>query len=826
MSSKMQNTNEFELQQKIEALEQQLAIQSAELSRARTRIKQLELSQINTPPDVAESNMPYALHLLWQAINQNLASVVITDKHGNIEYVNPYFTATTGYELEDVIGKNPRILKSGLTSPDVHDDLWSSISTGKNWTGEFINRKKDGTIYWEHARITPVSNANGEITHYIAIKEDITARKLAEESQKESENRFRSLVNSMDDIVFTLDREQRHEGLYGRWIKTHNLSPEVFVGKTASEIMGEEAARIHEEANDRAFNGENVVYEWSLGGQSIQTSLSPIYDQQGEVVRVVGIGRDITKLKEVEDKSRSSEAFARATLDALSANIAILDENGTIIAVNHAWNQFADHANTSPDLVGKGINYLDVLRHVPPDDADAQIAQEVLTGIQNVMSGKQGIYWREYACPDGDKERWFVVRVTPFNEQFPPRVVVAHENITERVLAEKMLAKSHARLEDEVVRRTSQLQNLNNRIMSILDNVSTPVLLIQSDGRIDTTNPALDNKLGFEPGELLGKPLWDIFEFKDQAEIMDAFNASYEQHTVRPLQLRIPTHSGEAMDAEVSFSRVPGEEGQIVCSLYDITHLKEVERVKDRFISMINHEIQTPITAISFSASSLHQYFDRLPEETKLEKIGRIIDQTQNLSTMISAILDQLRTESRQHKRETTLADVRQTLQDTIDELAPQSESKAQEIQLDIPDQPLMIKGEHFDLLRIWRNLLSNAIKYTDTGGQINIKLYNGAYKDPELLTDFNDQIPEDITSKRYILGLVEDNGHGMDAEDISNLFTRFYRGWATGTNINGTGLGLSLVRDLLQLYGGNIAVSSELGVGTTFCFWIPVDID
>lgn len=121
------------------------------------------------------------LRKLSQAIEQSPVSVLITDLAGNIEYVNPEFCKTTGYKVEEVIGQNPRILKSGHT-PDVQfKNMWNAISTGQSWTGELYNKKKNGDLFWENVTISPVKNEAGESTHYLAIKEDISLRKDYEE---------------------------------------------------------------------------------------------------------------------------------------------------------------------------------------------------------------------------------------------------------------------------------------------------------------------------------------------------------------------------------------------------------------------------------------------------------------------------------------------------------------------------------------------------------------------------------------------------------------------------------------------------------------------
>ena len=121
------------------------------------------------------------LRKLSQTIEQCPVSIIITDTRGNIEFINPQFSRLTGYSLAEVVGKNPRILKTDKTPPEVYVQLWQTISAGKVWEGEFYNRKKNGEQFIEHAIMAPIFNENGKITHYMAIKEDITARKQSEE---------------------------------------------------------------------------------------------------------------------------------------------------------------------------------------------------------------------------------------------------------------------------------------------------------------------------------------------------------------------------------------------------------------------------------------------------------------------------------------------------------------------------------------------------------------------------------------------------------------------------------------------------------------------
>jgi len=144
---------------------------------------------------------------LSEIVRHSPASVVVTDKNGAIEYVNPKFEEVTGYSFEEALGKNPRILKSGRQSDDYYQELWDTILTGNEWRGEFSNRKKNGEIYWELASISPVLNENDEVESFVAVKEDITERKRSEDALTEAKT-------ALEDQVLTLEKRNREIALF------------------------------------------------------------------------------------------------------------------------------------------------------------------------------------------------------------------------------------------------------------------------------------------------------------------------------------------------------------------------------------------------------------------------------------------------------------------------------------------------------------------------------------------------------------------------------------------------------------------------------------
>ena len=163
---------------------------------------------IGTTQDITDrKESEKRLKLLSTAVDQSPVSVAITDKEGNIEYVNPKFSEVTGYSMAEALGKNPRILKSDLQEKEFYQDLWDTILSGNVWHGEFCNKKKNGEYYWERAAISPIVDTNGQISFFVAVKEDVTEMKKiledlikAKERAEESDNLKTSFLNNISTI--------------------------------------------------------------------------------------------------------------------------------------------------------------------------------------------------------------------------------------------------------------------------------------------------------------------------------------------------------------------------------------------------------------------------------------------------------------------------------------------------------------------------------------------------------------------------------------------------------------------------------------------------
>jgi diguanylate cyclase (GGDEF)-like protein/PAS domain S-box-containing protein len=170
------------------------------------------------------------LQKLTRAVEQSPATVVITDGQGRIEFVNPKFNHLTGYTTEEVLGRNSSILKSHLTPASTYQELWETILGGREWRGEFINRKKNGELYWESASISAIKNAAGDITHFIAVKEDISERKKAEEALRKSEEESRRLIAEAAEGIFRTSPE-------GKFILANPAAAKILGYASAEEFV-------------------------------------------------------------------------------------------------------------------------------------------------------------------------------------------------------------------------------------------------------------------------------------------------------------------------------------------------------------------------------------------------------------------------------------------------------------------------------------------------------------------------------------------------------------------------------------------------------------
>ena len=261
----------------------------------------------------------------YKLMTNNLTDMLSTHEvGGKYLYASPSTERLTGYRSEELIGQNAYSL--------MHPE---DVEILKNWNRKnqtqdslsytFRMRKKDGNYIWVESSVKTLTNRDGSLKETVVITRDITSRVEIEKELRESENKFRSLVNSMNDIVYTLDQQQRFTGVFGNWVQDMGVSQEHLLGKTHRQIWGEEAAKQHEEAHLKALEGENAIYDWTIvtpfGTASYQTMLSPIRNVDGKVIGIVGVGRDLTVQKRMEEMlHRKNEELKMQQQEAIEAN--------------------------------------------------------------------------------------------------------------------------------------------------------------------------------------------------------------------------------------------------------------------------------------------------------------------------------------------------------------------------------------------------------------------------------------------------------------------------------------------------------------------------
>lgn len=243
------------------------------------------------------------LRQLSRAVRQSPIVIMITDTNGSIEYVNPKFTEVTGYTFQEVLGKNPRLLKSGNMPCEVYRDLWNTILAGKEWRGELHNRKKNGELYWEAASISPVRDASGVVTHFLAVKEDITERKHDQERIREQA----ALLDQTQDAILVLGLDQRLRYLNRSAERCYGVPADQLLNQCAASLLFQEnpshCAEVCQKTLESGNWSEEISHTTTLGARRIVFSRwTLIHDEKGNPTSFLIVNTDVTEHKRLEEQ--------------------------------------------------------------------------------------------------------------------------------------------------------------------------------------------------------------------------------------------------------------------------------------------------------------------------------------------------------------------------------------------------------------------------------------------------------------------------------------------------------------------------------------------
>ncbi len=376
----------------------------------------------------------------------------------------------------------------------------------------------------------------------------------------------------------------------------------------------------------------------------------------------------------------------------------------------------------------------------------------------------------------------------------------------ERAHLYEQLQKQADTLRRQVHERTSELQVERDRTLSILESVGESIIVTDLDANILYVNPALERQTGYKREELLGQnprilrsPFTSISTYEKMwAAILRGESWSGEIVNRRK--------DGTYIDLAVTIAPIKTPEGEItsfVSVQADISRLKELDRLKSKFVSNVSHELRTPLTNIKLYLTLLAR-----GKAERQEKYLEILQQeVDRLTTLIQDLLDLSRLEAEPLPDRLVSANSRTILLEMLNSFQLRAELKGIILKTAVPESLPDVQIAENHLGQLLANLIENALTYTPGGGEVQVAVETAVFHNRPMV--------------KYT---IYDTGPGIAQEDLPYLFDRFYRGELTKDgNVPGTGLGLAICQEITKRYNGDIQAESEPGQGATFTVWLPV---
>jgi PAS domain S-box-containing protein len=622
--------------------------------------------------------------------------------------------------------------------------------------------------------------------------ENLERLKAQQEAEK-SGNLLREAVSSITQGFTIYDQEDRlvhcNEAYRGFYETSRDL---IVPGNTFEEIVrtGAERGQYSEAIGQvDAWVRQRVATHQKANGEVIEQRLADgrwllIVEHRTPSGYIVGNRIDITELKTTTEALAASEQ--RWQLAVSGANDGIWDWNlqsGTVY-FSERWKSMLGY---SDEEIGNTLEEWSTRVH--PDDLEQTLAE-----IQRHLRGETDFYEWEHRlrCKDGNY-KWVLDRGrAQFDDNGQPvRVAGSHTDITERRAAEAVIRD-----------RTEQLN-------AIFDLSPDGFLSFDAAHRVKYVSPAFTSLTGLDHNELLGLDEGSFAErlanlcipearFPEIAVLRDkATTGSRKRHQT------IELAGSDRRVLEVGLRESQVETVSQILYLRDITHETEVDRIKSEFLSHAAHELRTPMASIyGFTELLIAQEFDKTEQREFLDTIYK---QSELMISIINELLDLARIEARRGKDFSIAAvDAQTLLQDIVtgfkapDNRAPPVTPAAA--------GPLWIRADRNKLTQAISNVLSNAYKYSPDGGEVDIGLIESSG---------DGDAPPRIGIR------ITDHGIGMTPKQLARVCERFYRADTSG-KIPGTGLGMSIVKEIVDLHGGELEITSEVGTGSTVTIWLP----
>lgn len=782
-----------------------------------------------------------SIRTLSLAIDQSPSSVVITDPEGRIEYVNAKFAEITGYSLEEALGQNPRMLKSGETPAEAYKELWETITAGGEWRGEFHNRKKNGDLYWEAASISGVKNSEGILTHFVAVKEDITERKRMEEALRESERKIRALFDHTLQFIGLMKPD-------GTLIEANQTSLG-FCGADRSDVIGKpfwdtpwwthspEMMEKVKNATARAAAGEIVKLEVTHIAADgsvhyVDFSITPVKNEGSKVVFLIPEGRDVTERKQAEEAVRDSQNMLSLIINSVPQSITWKDKNCVYMGCNQA---FADVAGISDpeEIKGKTDRNLPW----PKEDADVFIAED-LEAIRTNRSDRHVLKARRRT--DGS-QIWVDTTRVPLLDDHGSVIglLAVHDDITEQKRAQDTLAREYEITEamDELksaLLASSTIHEISYLVLEHAKELTCSKIGFvgyMAPGTVDLVATTLSEEVSeacqvkdknivfHQVGGILGWVLDSKTPLMTNSPKLDSRSEGVpEGHVPIDRFLGAPAMLGDELVGLVALanaSRDYHDEDlatlQRLAGFYALAvqHMREEESLTRRadelarsnadlqqFAYVASHDLQEPLRMISSYLGLLSRRYQGKLDKEADEFIDFAVDGAKRMQQFIGDLLEYSRVDARGKAFEPV------QWESVYDETVANLEAAIKESGAVITRDALpTVVGDHVQFVQLLQNLIGNAIKFR---GEDAPRIHVSAEKlDGEW---------------RFS---VTDNGIGIAAEDHARAFQMFERINADKSK-PGTGVGLAICGKIVERHGGHIWVESQLGVGSTFYFTMP----